>query len=378
MESVDLSSYVPEFEIAIDNYGSSKLKEDLRNSTFSVTINEQIGGNPAQFSITLADYSDRSRQNFFWLEKFFSDDSPIFDIDKKINIKMGYVGNLKKIITGNINSISTSGFSNDMSTLTLTGYDSSHKYLTDRSIGNEEGSSKQNITIERNDTYSSIAGKIADISGLKKEIDPTKLYNPVILRKSVTYIDFLSYLATRVGYEFFISRGTLFFVDPRKERYKDGNTLILKRTENLMEFSPSIDTANIIPSVEIRGNLPDSRKVIIKETSPGDEDVVEEGRTTASQIATKLKNKKLEIVDKIFYTEEEALDIAKAQLNIISDNLVTGSGVITGNPNITIGQHIVIEDVGKLLSGKYYVTSVTNIIDNSGYITRFNARKNVI
>ena len=113
-----------------------------------------------------------------------------------------------------MNTISTSGFSSDITRLKLDGFDPSHKFLIDKSTG----SSKDSIKIEKNDTYSKIAGKLADQAKLKKQIDETKKYRPVTTKKNVTYMEYLKDAAKLIGFEFFITRNTLYFIDPRKER----------------------------------------------------------------------------------------------------------------------------------------------------------------
>jgi phage protein D len=111
----------------------------------------------------------------------------------------------------------------------------------------------------------------------------------------------------------------------------------------------------------------------------GSEDTLEEGKTTASELAVNSGiGKKETIEDSVIDTEQEAADLAKARLNIISDNLVTGSASIVGTPELSPGTIISIDGVGKRFSGKYYVASVTHTIDANGYTTAFNVRKNVI
>ena len=382
MERADLSTYVPEFQIFIGEGKEIRDKEiqnDLRKSATSVSINEKVGGEPSQFTLIVGDKFDVLSQKFVWLEKFLSPQSPLYNDKMKIDILIGYQGHLKKIISVNLKSISTSGFSSDITSLTLTGFDASHK-LTDRSTG----ASKDGIKIEKNDTYSTIANKLADQAGLEKQIDPTKKYRPITIKKNITYIDYLKEAARLTGFEFFITRNTLYFINPRKER-KVGNgdkeMLTLKWHVNLQQFLPTINIANLVPKVQVRGNLTNSNKLVVKEATTGQEDLVEgecSEAVTGSQIAERLKNKKMIITDRTFYTEEEASDIAKAHLNITSDKLITASCSIVGNPDLTPGQYIKIEGIGKQLSGKYYVTDVTHTIDGSGFSTKFNVSKNNI
>ena len=376
MEHPDLTTYVPEFKIFIGN----KPQLDLRRSATSISINEKVGGDPSQFTLVVGDTFDAPTQKFVWLEKFLSPQSPLYNEKEKIDIHIGYEGNLKKIISANLKSISTSGFSSDITMLTLGGYDASHKHLIDQSTG----STKDSIKIEKNDTYSTIAEKLADQAGLEKQIDPTKKYRPVTIKKNVSYIDYLKDAAKLTGFAFFITRHTLFFIDPRKERKvgsNDKEMLTLKWHVNLQQFVPTIDIAKLVPEVEVRGKLANSNKLVVKKATAGQEDLVEgagNGALTGSQIAERLKSKKLKIIHRNFSTEEEASDIAKAQLNITSDKLITASCAIVGNPDLTPGQYIKIEGIGRQLSGKYYVTDVTHTIDGSGFSTKFNVSKNSI
>ena len=376
MERADLSTYVPEFKIFIGN----EPQLELRKFATSISINEKVGGDPSQFTLVVGDTFDAPTQKFVWLEKFLSPQSPLYNEKEKIDIHIGYQGNLKKIISANLKSISTSGFSSDITRLTLVGYDASHKQLIDQSTG----SISDSIKIEKNDTYSTIAEKLADQAGLEKQIDPTKKYRPVTIKKNVSYIDYLKDAAKLTGFEFFITRNTFYFIDPRKER-KVGNSdkpmLTLKWHVNLQEFVPTIDIAKLVPEVEVRGHLPNSNKLVVKKATTGQEDLVEpagNGALTGSQIAERLKSKKLKIIHRNFSTEEEASDIAKAHLNITSDKLISASCAIVGNPDLTPGQYIKIEGIGKQLSGKYYVTDVTHTIDGSGFSTKFNVSKNSI
>jgi uncharacterized protein len=378
MERADLTTYVPDFNIFIEN----KPQADLRKSAISISVNEKVGGDPSQFTLVVGDIFDAPKQKFVWLEEFLSPQSPLYNKNKLIEIHMGYQGKLTKIISATLESISTSGFSSNITTLTLVGNDASRKQLVDQSTG----SAKDDIKIQKDDTYSKIAEKLADQAGLKKQIDQTKKYRPVTIKKNVTYIDYLKDAAKLIGFEFFITRDTLYFIDPRKER-KVGNsdkqkTLTLKWHVNLQEFNPTINIANLVPKVQVRGNLPNSNKSIVKEATAGQEDLVEgaggSGVQTGSQIAERVGNKKLIITNRNFNTEEEASDIAKATLNITSDKLITASCSIVGNPDLTPGQYIRIEGVGKQLSGKYYVTDVTHTIDGSGFTTKFNVSRNNI
>ncbi len=375
-ESVDTSTYVPDFEISFNEIVQSDLKEFVT----SISINEKIGGEPAQFTIVLADNFDPVSQKFLWLEQFLSlRTSPLFVKDKLINISMGYVGILKKMISGKLENISTTGFSSDISRLTLGGFDKSHKYLTNPSIDK-----KDQIELTQKETYTSIAKKLAEKLLIRSVTDPTNQYKNVTMKNYSTYMDFLKDGAKRTGYSFFISRDELYFVNPRKERTdKNVDNLVYKWHDNLIEFTPQIDFANLVQKVETRGTTTYSRELVKKSTEVGQENLIESEKNntkilTGSQIAKLRGNKKIEVTNVNFNIEQEATDLSNAYLNIINDNLITATCSVVGNPIIKPGAYVTIIGVGRHLSGKYLVTDVTNTIDTGGYTTKFNVSRNSI
>lgn len=359
MQSLDLSQYSPEFEI----YINKQISSDVRKSTVSVQINEQINTS-AEYTLVLNDEFNVNTQAFTWL------DNPLFKIGNKIMIKMGYYNKLVKMIEGPIKSLSTSGFSGDIPKLTIIGYDESHTYLTEKSLAEKA------IKPEQNDTYSKIAENIASAAKLTPIVDKTKKYSPIIIKKPITFYDFLKDAAKRVGFEFFVSRDKLYFINPRTKSTID---IIIEWGKDLISFIPTINSASLVTGVEVRGHQPDSKEKLVGVAKTGEETALGDGMT-ASSLAQKMyghPNIKT-IENRIMENQDEADDMAKAELDRIGDNLVTGSGTIVGNPDMMPGMIIELRKLGKNFSGKYFVTGVNHTIDGNGYTTSFNARKNVV
>jgi uncharacterized protein len=372
VQSVNLSQYAPEFEIAINGLANGP----LRDSVSSVEIKEEMG-NVAAFTVVLADQFDLGKQEFVWL------DNPLIAEGQHISIKIGYASNMLDLIDGKIETVSTSGFSGEISRLTIQGYHRGHKTVSVETSGDCP------VKLDKNDTYSKIAAKVADVDHLEKVIDDTKLYSPITAKKTVVYQDFLRDVARRVGFEFFIARNKFFFINPRtkkNEERKEFKIMTFEWGVNLIHFNPVINTTGLVAQVEVRGHAPYSKKNITGIANAGDEDVLEKNIRTGSQIALDISNKtnyicnkpKLDIKDRILASQEEAEDMAKAELNIASDTLITGTGSVVGTPELAPGQIIELKNIGRKLSGKYVVSGVTNTIDGSGFTTSFNVRRNVM
>ncbi len=400
MERVDLTKYVPQYSVKIKTWDSA-LQKLFDESITSVSVNEKVGGEPSEFTIVIADKFDVVSQKFTWLDKFLSfSTSPLYDDQKVFDISMGYRNNIVNMMTGRLENVSTSGFSEDITRLTLVGYDVSHKFLVNGSISQ----TKDAIKFEKKDTYSIIAEKLAKQMKLEYKIDPTPYYHDVTITMTGNYLDFLKDAAKKTGFTFLISRNKFYFIDTRKggeHKVKEGDStggvgvgvgvggsgesssrIVLKWQNNLRDFVPTINFANLVPEVEVRGTLSTSREPISKTASTGEEDVIDSDKNkniiTGSRIAQKRDNPRMQVNNVNFYSSQEAEDISKALLNTTNDNLITASCTVVGNPHLVPGSYITIEGVGTQLTGKYFVTSVTNTIDTGGYSTRFNVSKNNI
>ena len=55
--------------------------------------------------------------------------------------------------------------------------------------------------------------------------------------------------------------------------------------------------------------------------------------------------------------------------------MVTASGTTIGLPELRAGMQVIIKGLGTRLSGIYFVLESTHTINDSGYITRFKARR---
>jgi phage protein D len=78
-------------------------------------------------------------------------------------------------------------------------------------------------------------------------------------------------------------------------------------------------------------------------------------------------------------SQAEADQMAKALLQNTTLSLVTGGGSCIGRTDLRPGKVIVIEGVGKMFSGKYYVTQATHSYSpQGGYRTSFSVQRNAV
>ena len=58
-----------------------------------------------------------------------------------------------------------------------------------------------------------------------------------------------------------------------------------------------------------------------------------------------------------------------------SNDLVKASGTCVGLPDLRAGRRVRIAGLGARFSGEYFITDTTHTINDNGYITKFNGRR---
>ncbi len=77
-------------------------------------------------------------------------------------------------------------------------------------------------------------------------------------------------------------------------------------------------------------------------------------------------------------SQDEAKTHAEALLNKRSMKLISGQGECIGIPEIRAGRYIKLSGIGSKLSQPYYIVSTLHIVDETGYVTRFQVGGNAV
>jgi len=308
---------------------------------------------------------------------FVQPETTSLEVRITLKFEVDTVDKLVKLLpNGIIESTSTTGFTQTSNpTMTISGYDISKNIL------NEKPNSKDKTTnrkLKGSDIIDIIESKYnsssKDSSKLKRIEDKTKEFPTRVTKNSQnTYGDILSEQAKKIGWTYFITRNKINYVNSRK---KMNPTKSFEWGKDLIEFVPQINTTDISPGFIIRSSSPTSNKSIMAEAKTGSEDVWDDKGIKASELAKKMK-KQIKDEQKTISDKKECEIIAKANLNNLSDNLLTGTGKVVGTTDLEIGQMLKLERLGRF-SGNYFITNVKNSISSGGYITTFSVRTNVI
>ena len=336
-----MNFYAPGFEVEIKG---TKLAAEMSKAILNVKVEENMDS-LAGFSITMTDGFDMKTQTFKWL------DHPLLRENNEVIIKMGYSGNLTEMIMGRITGIESGFFSSQPPTVTIQGEDLSIREMT--------GATPERAFIDMK--YSDVVKDIASGIGLNAVVDQTGKYEKV-LRKSneENYLTFIRRLGDRVGHEFKVEGRTLYFVKPGDDKKE---LVTLKLGKDIISFNPILNVSDRLTSVEVRSHNPrDPDNPIVGQAGDESEDTLKTGRKVISNV--------------IVTSEEQANEIARAELARANSGLVNGDGECIGIPILRKGANIVLEGMGDRFSGSYYVKKTTHTINDSGYKTRFSVKMN--
>jgi phage protein D len=381
--------YVPRFEIKI---AGVNLPLDVLRDVEQVTYKDNVKELDS-FELTVNNW-DAEAQDFKYVGAETADSltkNPLHLLFNpcrhNVDVFMGYGETLSLMVTGNFTTLEPS-FSSGAPTLNVRGLNVLHQLRKKPFSYAWEGEKTSKIA-KSFETLPDPSDRKQKRFPLPVEIDP----NSIEKEKKITYlaqnnqydIDFLLALARRIGYVVFVKEEELKknrVVKPRRLYFgpSDANhpglrpvTFELKWGISLMDFKPTLTTANQIKSVTVHGWNRSTKQPIT-------------GRASLDDPKSKLNRdlyKHLEncdareerVVDEPVFTQDEADERARGILLERSKDLVKASGTCVGLPDLRAGQRVRIAGLGARFSGEYFITDTTHTISDAGYITKFNGRR---
>ncbi len=198
-------------------------------------------------------------------------------------------------------------------------------------------------------------------------------------------IDFLLTRARGRGYVVVVREG-----DPKKqgkERQQhlyfgpsDSNTPILRDVtyvlewnKSLIDFKPTLTTANQVKSVTVNGWNRATKKPISETVTLNDKRL--NINRDLHQLLNSCDPREEQVVDEPVFTVAQAKALAEAILLKRHKEMVKASATCIGLPDLRAGQRVRIAGLGSRFSGTYFITDTTHTLNDSGYITKFNARR---
>jgi phage protein D/phage baseplate assembly protein gpV len=284
-------------------------------------------------------------------------DNGPFDLTKEVEISSEKTDGTKVVlIKGEITALEPQFSEGMVSDLVIRGYDKLHRLF-------RETKSKAYVNVKDSD----LANQIAQSAGLQPVIDTTSIVFDHIFQHNQSDLAFLMKRAWRIGFECFISDGKLFFRKP-----PSGSAAVtLTWGAELLSFMPRMTLSEQVDEVIVKGWDIDKKAAIVgKATSGNLYPKIGESKDGAGW-AHQFGSGKLIIVDQPVTNQSDADALAAARLDEISGAFVDAEGLAFRRPDITAGQTVKIEALGKRFSGTYLVTHSTHTHNASGFKTTF-------
>jgi uncharacterized protein len=382
------SFYVPAYEI---RFHGRKLPRDVLRDVMQVTYKDNVNEIDS-FELTVNNWDAEARDlKYVGIEgRVAADDGRakyqgMFEPRAEAEIWMGYAGNLRLMMTGQITTLEPNFPSAGAPTLTVRGLNVMHelrrKQFTD--FWPKDGTSE----VRDSDIARDIGQKVDGgqkrfplpirINDEARNAEPPEHY---VMQKNEYDIVFLIARARRHGYVVFVeevekngqNQKRLYFGPSEGKTPGERNvTYLLEWGKSLVQFKPTLTTANQIGSVTVRGWNRRTKKpieVTVKRSEIGinkDLEPIEQSFNQREEIVT----------DKPIYNEAQAKALARDILKNQLKGMVKGGGATVGLPDLRAGRKVYIDGLGERFSGTYFVTDTTHAIGDSGYQTTFSARR---
>lgn len=374
--------YVPAFVVKVEN---EELKRVVMQDILSVTYTDSLT-NVDSFDMTVNNW-DAAATTLDQTAFKYSDKST-FNPWKDVELQMGYYRNgkseLRTMLIGEITTLSPNFPAGGASTLQVRGVNLFHRFRTKQETKPFFNKKDSDIAKE---LVNNIATELRKKSPqLKLKLDEADYARNIKTEKAIPYllmnnqfpIRFLMERARDLGYELTMeesSQGTnrevIFHYRPSSDVNRP--TYILEWGRSLISFQPTLQVANQVAELTVRGWDPQTKKAIKVTVKRSDI----KGIVTPSDLGVTESDlsKKLEIVvDRPIQNEAEAKLLATNRLKQIGEVLVEAKGKTIGVPDLRSGSKVEIRGLGTRFSGMYLVTSTTHSIGDGGYTTDFTGR----
>jgi phage protein D len=357
--------YAPYFEVRLRE-GRSLAADVVRDIT-QVTYQDDVGSIDS-FEITINNW-DADTRNFKYV------DTDLFDPGKELELWLGYRNGpqlLQRMITGEITSLRPTFPASGQPTLAISGLNLLHRFRN-----------KQRSEAYENETDSEIAREIAGRLDVSLRTDPAaeaaEERFEYLFQDNEYDILFLLGRARRIGYDLFVEEGD----QPGSRRLYFGPSTRMERPaytldygRSLVQFQPNLSTANQVGKVTVKGWDATKKEPITHTATRSELTTKGIGRAGGSEaVENAVQSREEVITDRPVHTQEEARTLAVQTLERIAKELITGTASVVGLPDLRAGSVVHLGGLGERFSGRYFVTTTTHALGDSGYSTQFGCRR---
>ena len=336
-----------------------------------LTIDLNILDGADTFSFTVFNAFDATNREI----NLFADNVLVFDAE--VEIKFGYESQLQTIMFGIITAVKINFPSGGVPQIDVSGFDKSYRMMKEKKPRSWNEMTDSEVVNRIANEYNLNTLSRIPYPHLENSIDVTEQkHSQIVKQEKENDFEFITRLAERNYYEFFIFNETIFF---RKPRYKSDPIVTLEWQKSLLSFSPDFNIAERVFQVDVIGqNTTNDKKNIIGTAKILNDEIgqlfikkiinIIQGEESTEQLTK-------EQVKQPVSSEEHAKNLAKSILLKKHEEVLKGSGESIGIPDILAGTNIELKGLGKQFSSTYYIDQTNHSISSSGYKTTFNVKR---
>jgi phage protein D/phage baseplate assembly protein gpV len=344
-----LDVYVPTFEMKV---GKTRLESSIAKSIMEITVTEHLIG-PNSFSFRLNDPK---------LALIDEKKGP-FTEGTRVEIDMGFAGNTRKMIIGEISALSADLPSSGPAVVEVQGFDLFHGRLTRGTVYRQFGGENPDSGLRDSEIVSQIAAEMR-MHSIVKETPPRT--SPRI-QKNQTNLDFLQELALENNCFVKVDAGTIYFgkqppLRPEVVRLEWGKTLL--------SFSPRLSTAGLVNEVVVRAWDQNRKQRIVVKVQRDSTEPVPISPEGLEQISKGSGGRSQRVINIPVSSFLEAKAIAESIMRNQQVTAIAGSGTCLGDPLIRVGGKLTLSGIGRF-AGTYSITKLTHTLSENGYLISF-------
>jgi len=376
-EGLPESYYAPEFAIEIEGEELDPAsKGDVLELKIEMTFNEMTSA-----EVKLNNFDDTA-YDLKW------SDAEKLRLGSRVHVKLGYADRTRSMMRGYISTL-TPEFADGPPTLTVRALDGMVRLKSSKPPAEE-------VTYKKV-TDSQIAQKIAQRHNLRVKVTEEGPVHDLVVQRNTDDATFLKERAKLHSFEVFMrtdpdtGEDVLHFVSPTDGRGSEPISTYtlawggMRNTDippSLIEFKPVLAAGDQVQSVTVRGWDPKTKKKITQTATRANTPGVAQidntnGPEAAATMGGTSEAKREVVVDRPVASEEEALKVAQAILSERAYRLLTGHGKVIGLPDLRPGTNVEIGGVGRRFSGTYFVTKVTHVLNQQGFLTEFDVSRRI-
>lgn len=377
--------FVPRFEVLINGVTiDNRVLRDVVEITYKDKIDEIDG-----FEMVVGNWdSERNRFKYMGSEgdRHSRQDASVRELEtlfepcnKSVVLRFGYSGELADIMTGHFTTMEPTFSANGPHTMAVRALNVLHRLRRKKYEGNWHQTTDSAIAESfRNKVDSALPGQ--DKRRIPMDIETAPLEEPQIFfvgQKAEYDIDFLWRRARLRSYVVEVrkrpdSGEDFLYFGPSNTRGPVSYELAWG--SGIVDLKITLTTANQVKKVTVHG-WDRARQRPIEESVDWTDRELQRLNPTLSELVMQCDPREDRVVTLPVFTRDEAKNAARDILKGNAHELVKAQGSTIGLPGLRAGSRILLSNIGSRLSGEYYVTDTTHTFNQSGYTTRFGARR---